>query len=204
MGRPRSFDTDAVLDAAVSHFWVHGYASTSIRDIAQGTGLNAPSIYNAFGNKRALFAAALERYMNQYVRSRIALHDARPCPVQAISGFFEAVIQRAVHDESRRGCFLINSALDIAPHDREAGVQVAAGLEEIRRFFARRLQDAKARGTMNTERDCDKAANLLLSALLGLRVLARANPNEEMLRDIASQALTGAGLRDDHPPSSTH
>jgi TetR/AcrR family transcriptional repressor of nem operon len=64
MARPREFDEIAVLEAAVDCFWKRGYEATSIRDLAASTGLSAPSLYNAFGDKRTLYAKALERYLD--------------------------------------------------------------------------------------------------------------------------------------------
>ena len=71
MARPRTFDGDKVLDAAIACFWSRGLEATSVRDLAEHMGIRGPSLYNAFGDKRALFARALERYATRTMRERI-------------------------------------------------------------------------------------------------------------------------------------
>ena len=72
MARPRAFQEDEVLDSAIECFWRRGLEATSVRDLAEHMGLNGPSLYNAFGDKRTLFARALERYATRTMRERIA------------------------------------------------------------------------------------------------------------------------------------
>lgn len=71
VARPRTFDGDKVLDAAIACFWSRGLEATSVRDLAEHMGIRGPSLYNAFGDKRALFARALERYATRTMRERI-------------------------------------------------------------------------------------------------------------------------------------
>ena len=119
MARPREFDEAAALEAAMECFWRRGYEATSLRDLAGNMGLTAPSLYNAFGGKQALFARALERYLDRTTRARIKRLENSLPPKQAVHRFFAEIIERSVSDRERRGCFLINSALEIAPHDGE-------------------------------------------------------------------------------------
>ena len=71
MARPREFDEEAVLDAAVQCFWARGYESTSVKDLMEATGLTAASLYNAYGDKRAMFRTALDRYIENSIGLRI-------------------------------------------------------------------------------------------------------------------------------------
>lgn len=71
MARPRTFDESMVLTAAVEAFWTHGYEGTSTRDLVKATGLNQPSLYNAFGDKRSLYRRSLDHYLECSVRERI-------------------------------------------------------------------------------------------------------------------------------------
>ena len=119
MARPREFDEAAVLDAAIEKFWQCGYEATSVRDLAEEMDIAGASLYNAFGDKRAVFTAALVRYCDQSPRARIKRLEATQPPRHAIREFIEEIIQRSLSDPERRGCLLINSALEIAPHDRE-------------------------------------------------------------------------------------
>jgi TetR/AcrR family transcriptional regulator, transcriptional repressor for nem operon len=189
MARPREFDEAIALDAAIACFWQRGYEATSVRDLADKMGLSAPSLYNAYGDKHALFVLALERYLDQSTRARIKrLEDSQP-PKQAIRRFIEEVIERSVNDRERRGCFLINSALEVAPHDKELGALIAERLAEIEAFFHRSIKAAQAAGTVPRDRVGKDLARLLLGVLLGIRVLARSKPERALLEGVARPAL---------------
>ena len=198
MARPRSFDEERALDAAIDCFWSRGLETTSVRDLADHMGIQGPSLYNAFGSKRALFARALERYATRNMRERIARLERRHPPRAAIRAFLQEVIDRSVSDPHRRGCLLVNSALEVAPHDKELRARIAAYLGEIVAFFRRSIQSAQAAGEVPQKLDCDDTAKLLLGVLLGIRVLARANPDRALLEGVARPALAlldGSGPR---------
>ena len=189
MARPREFDEATALEAAIECFWHRGYEATSVRDLADKMGISAPSLYNAYGDKHALFVQALERYLDHSTRARIKrLEDSLP-PKQAVRRFIAEIIERSVNDRERRGCFLINSALEVAPHDRELGDLIADRLAEIEAFFYRSIKAAQAEGEVPRERATKDVARLLLGVLLGIRVLARSKPERALLEGVARPAL---------------
>ena len=189
MARPREFDDAAALEAAIECFWRRGYKATSVRDLADKMGISAPSLYNAYGDKHALFAQALELYLDRSTRARIKrLEDSLP-PKQAIRRFIEEIIERSVNDRERRGCFLINSALEVAPHDKELGALIADRLGEIEAFFRRSIKAAQADGAVPRKRVAKDLARLLLGVLLGIRVLARSKPERALLEGVARPAF---------------
>ena len=125
MARPREFDEVTALEAAIECFWRRGYEATSVRDLAEKMGLSAPSLYNAYGDKQALYKRALEHYLDHAARALIKQLEGSLPPKQAVRRFIEEIIEHSVSDRERRGCFLINSALEVAPHDRELRAFVA-------------------------------------------------------------------------------
>lgn len=189
MARPRSFDEDAVLDAAIGSFWEHGYEATSVRDLTARMGLSGPSLYNAFGDKKALFSRALARYADCSMRSRMRELERAHEPAEAIRRFFASIIERSVADDDRRGCMIVNSALEVAPHDAELGLVIGRYLDEIRDFFLRNIRAAQRSGAVAPELDADEAASLLLGLLLGIRVLARSKPDRSLLQAAVRPAL---------------
>src|SRR4030088_380673 len=144
MGRLKAFDEDEVLDRAVDCFWQHGYEATSVRDLAERMGIGGASLYNAYGDKRALFITALARYADRSMRERIARLEKSGRPKEAIRAFLAEIIDRSLEDPDRKGCLLVNSALDVAPHDAAIGRVVADYLDELRAFFRRNLAAARA------------------------------------------------------------
>ena len=189
MARPRDFDEVTALEAAIDCFWQRGYEATSVRDLADKMGISAPSLYNTYGHKPALFVQALGRYLDHSTRARIKrLEDSLP-PKQAIRHFIEEIIERSVNDRERRGCFLINSALEVAPHDRELSALIADRLAEIEAFFHRSIKAAQGEGAVPRDRVAKDLARLLLGVLLGIRVLARSKPERALLGGVARPAL---------------
>lgn len=188
MARPIAFDEAAALDAAIECFWHQGYRASSVRDLASSMGICGTSLYNSFGNKRSLFIKALERYLDRSVRARIGRLQTLP-PKRAIHGFFDEIIERSLNDRARRGCLLINSALEIAPHDRKLGGEIAQRLTEIEGFFRDRIAAGRADGSIPKRVDADNVARLLLGVLLGIRVLARSRPERALLEGMARPAL---------------
>jgi TetR/AcrR family transcriptional repressor of nem operon len=189
MARPREFDEATALEAAIDCFWQRGYEATSVRDLVDKMGISGPSLYNAYGDKRALFAQALEHYVDHSARALIKQLETSLPPKQAVRRFIEEIIDRSVNDRERRGCFLINSALEVAPHDRQLGALIADRLAEIEAFFYRSIKAAQAKGAVPRNRAARDLARLLLSVLLGIRVLARSKPERALLQGVARPAL---------------
>jgi TetR/AcrR family transcriptional repressor of nem operon len=189
MPRPREFDEAVALDAAIECFWRRGYEATSLRDLTAAMGLTAPSLYNAFGDKEELFALALERYLDRNTRGRLRRLEETLAPKQAIAQFFTEIVEHSVGDRHRKGCFLVNSALEIAPHHAQCRAVIARQFQGIEGFFARCILAAQAEGTVPLHLDADDVAKLLLGVLLGVRVLARTNPSRSVLEGVVRPAL---------------
>lgn len=189
MARLKEFDEDRALDAAVDCFWSRGYESTSVRDLAREMGIGGASLYNAFGDKRTLFTRVLERYANRSTRERIARLEASHQPREAIRAFLAEVIERSLKDSDCKGCLLVNSALDVAPHDAGLGRVVTGYLEEIRAFFERNVEAANKAGETPRGTDANVLSIHLLGVLMGMRVLARTGARRRTLEAVVQPAL---------------
>jgi len=189
MGRLKAFDENEVLDRAIDCFWQHGYEATSVRDLADRMGIGGASLYNAYGDKRALFVAALARYAERSMRERIARLEKNGRPKEAIRAFLAEIIERSLADPDRKGCLLVNSALDVAPHDAEIGRVIAGCFGELRAFFRRNLEAARAAHQVPRQTDLDELAGHLLGVVLGVRVLARTGASRAQLDAVARPAL---------------
>ena len=189
MARFKAFDEDRALDAAVDCFWSRGYEATSVRDLADSMGIGGASLYNTYGDKRALFTRSLERYANRSMRERIARLEGDNRPKEAIEAFLAEIIDRSVGDPDRKGCLLVNSALDVAPHDAAIGKVVAGYLDEIRGFFRRNIESARKAGQVPRQLDPEAVSGHLLGVLLGIRVLARTGAKRKLLESVAQPAL---------------
>jgi TetR/AcrR family transcriptional repressor of nem operon len=193
MARPREFDESRALEAAMQCFWRRGYEATSLRDLTAAMGLTPPSLYNSFGDKQQLFERALARYLDRTTRDRLRRLEETLAPRQALERFFAEIIEHSVKDRQRKGCFLVNSALEIAPHDARCRAMITAQFAGIERFFRRCIAAGQADGTISRSVDLDDVAHLFLSVLLGIRVMARTNPHREVLEGLARPAMALLG-----------
>jgi TetR/AcrR family transcriptional repressor of nem operon len=184
MARPREFDETAVLDAAIQQFWLRGYEATSVRDLADEMGIAGASLYNAFGDKRALYERSLNRYLDQTFRERIRRLEHSLPPRDAIAAFLQEIIKRSLNDKQRLGCLLVNSALESAPLDGELQQIVAMFLNEVESFFLRCVTKGQRDETIPKTQSAEDLARLLLGVLLGIRVLARARPDRKLLEGL--------------------
>ncbi|CAD5200403.1 TetR/AcrR family transcriptional regulator [Pseudomonas sp. FEN] len=184
MARPREFDEAAALEAAIRCFWSRGYEATSVRDLALAMGITGASLYNAFGDKRALFALALDHYIKRGFCERSARLEQQLPPREAILTFFNEIIELSLSDPEHKGCFIVNAALEVAPHDPEFKAVLATVQEGMEGFFRRCISAGQAQGSINMSQPADDLARLCLGVLMGLRVLARSRPERELLEGL--------------------
>lgn len=188
MPRHEQFDTNDVLMRAMNLFWRQGYQATSMTDLAKVMGLGRASIYNEFGNKHGLFVRALRHYDKVWRENWLADLTKSSSPRQAILDVFEAAIDACLADGSRDGCLLINTALELSPHDPEVADIVTRAFTEMEAFFRTSVERGKALGEIRDTVAEERTASALLGLFIGLRVLVRSRPEEPLLRSIMQQA----------------
>ncbi len=184
----KQFNVDEALGKAMDAFWAHGYEATSMQDLVDCMGINRGSLYATFGDKHRLFVQALRRYDHLYRHEWVETLSQTRSPREAVLGAFEDAIAAVVEDGKRDGCLLVNTALELSPHDAEVGEIVSHGLAEMEDFFAGMISAGHATGEISAAVDATETARGLLSLFLGLRVLARSRPEPSVLRSVARQA----------------
>ena len=184
----KTFDVDAALGKAMEAFWRHGYEATSMQDLVDCMGVNRGSLYATFGDKRSLFIMALRRYDEHHRRDWTDRMAAAASGKAAILAAFDGVIAAVLDEGRREGCLLVNSALELSPHDAEIARIVARGLKEMERFFRQQIERGQAGGEIPAHIDPAETARALLALLAGLRVFARARPERTLLQSTARQA----------------
>lgn len=192
MGRPREFDEDEVLTAALETFLERGFEATSVQDLTQRTGLQKGSLYGAFGDKRQLFLTALARYQDRSLGEMRAALEAGDSPRAALERFLSAVVKRSC-DREARGCLCVNTTVELAPHDEEVSRSLAKHRERVEGLFG----DLVARGQEAGEfaaHLAPRATGRYLSALVtALAVLARSSPGRSRLEDVVRVGLSALG-----------
>ena len=184
MARPREFNEDTVLEAAMQLFWNNGYEATSMRDLADSTGMTTPSLYNAFGDKRAIYRLVLDRYVHVALETGLAIFGSDDPPLRALERYFDATIEEVIADGLHKGCFVVNTALEVAPHDQDFRDVVTKVFDEIEKSVRDCVAAGQRDGSILTSQSPADIARLALGIILGLRVLARTNPDRDLLTGV--------------------
>jgi len=187
-GRPRSFDLDKALDAAMQVFWRNGYEGASLSALTQAMGINRPSLYAAFGDKETLFRKALDRYDQgpaAYVRDALKQPTARAVTQHLLRGTADLFTD----PHHPLGCLMVQGALVCGDADdcirRELVSRRAAGEAAIRRRFKR----AKAEGDLPADSNPADLARYVVTISQGMAVQAASGARREELQRVVQTAM---------------
>lgn len=164
VGRPREFDEDTVLIAAMDAFWARGYEATSMADLCQCTGLHKGSLYQSFGDKHQLFMKALQHYIEVEFREVAAAAFQSESPLANIRAAVHQICDMAGHE---KGCMMVNSMVEMAPHDPEVKVLLRQTGEKRLRVMSEMIAKAQDHGEINRAGDPDMMARQLMLTLAG-------------------------------------
>ena len=189
-GRPRQYDPEQALAKAAETFWKGGYAGTSLDDLVAATGMNRPSLYAAFGDKRDLYIKTLERYQKRSRSKTLELLADSKSLREFLTRFYDGAldIYRAGGGEAR-GCYSISTApaqatVDPAVraflHDSIAGTDV---------FLADVIGQARDRGEIAATADPSALAQIATATLHTLAVRSRVGAPRKQLKALAATAI---------------
>ncbi|MHB1245086.1 MAG: TetR/AcrR family transcriptional regulator [Sulfuriferula sp.] len=184
----KSFNEDEAVGKAMKVFWEKGFEPASMANLIAGTGITRGSLYNAFGGKEQLFVKALLKYDKDNRRALLAELEAMDDPIRAIAALFDGIVAETVADPEKKGCFLVNTAAEIAIHGEEVNRIIRNGLRELEAFMRRSLEVAQVRKQIPASLDPEATAKGLMAMIVGIRVLGRGVFDEAALKEIAAQA----------------
>ena len=180
VGRPREFDEEQVLDAAMKAFWANGYESTSLADLVSVTGLHKGSLYQAFGDKHSLFIQTLNRYLQNMRHHKKQILDAAESPLAGIRAVLHGFIDMSKSDcDSPRGCMAVKMLTEMAPHDAEVNRIMEAHKENMRASMESRLVLAQSEGELDSGKSPKMITSLLMIFMDGLATQATGPMNIE-------------------------
>ena len=180
----RQFDEDVLLEVALKTFWQNGFTATSMIDIAESTGVQRGSLYNAYGDKEHLFLLAFERYAGRFLDfTRQALSD--PDPAIALTTLFTESIDKMTQGAPSRGCLTTKTAFELPL----AGKAIEARVKRLIKDFTTLIRDALSTPAARRRLSCepDVAADLAVTFTRGLAVMERAYRNPQHLKKMSKQ-----------------
>jgi TetR/AcrR family transcriptional regulator, copper-responsive repressor len=190
-GRPRAFEPETALTRAMDVFWQDGFAATSLDDLSAATGLNRPSLYGAFGDKRALYLQAYRQYRKRVNEEFAPLFQAR-APLRAkLRRILIAALELYLSgEEGPRGCFTVLTTSSDAVADPEVRALVAEAIDSTDRAFGRLFADARAAGELPAGADPRALARLASATIHTLSIRARARIPKAQILPVIDGAVT--------------
>lgn len=186
-GRPRAFDPDEALEAAMRLFWQKGYEGTSLTDLTEAMGINRPSLYAAFGNKEELFRKAFARYSEGPAACGGA---ARSLPTARAA--VEALLYGAVDTlacPEHPGCLSVVGALACGEESKAIQDDLCAARNAGLCAWRDRFAQAQAEGELPPEPTAEELARYVMTVLNGMTVQARSGATREELRRVVEIAM---------------
>ena len=165
VGRPREFDEDNVLEAAMDAFWNKGYEATSLADLCDCTGLHKGSLYQSFGDKHELFMRALHHYSDKEFREVMAVAFDSDSPLQNVRAVVHKVCESAM---DCKGCLVINSMVELSPHDDQVKATVNSFAEKRLRVMQEMIGKARDAGEIRDDLDPERLAKQLMVTMAGV------------------------------------
>lgn len=172
------------MESLMKVFWNKGYEATTVQDLVSASGLLKGSLYGAFGDKQAMYLAALKHYNRTRIHAQIEMLDGDGSVRQKITRLFDNVIDATKRDIFAGGCLLCNASLEKAASERPVKSEIKTTI--------RRLKVALVDALKRENVDEDKAASLaafIISAYFGTRILARAGSPAAMIGDTRDHCL---------------
>ena len=208
MPRKKQFAVDDVKQKAMLTFWDQGYRGTSLQDLVETMGINRASLYDTFGDKYALFIETLHNYNDTYAKPYFTRLRRTNSPRQAIIALFDEICDGTLKGEEQNGCFIINTALEMSPHDEKVSKIVNRTFAYVEKnFFRKMIEQGQASGEISQAVIPTTTSRTLLSLLIGLRVLSRNRPERALLnsfkKQVAELVPPGESVAFFHPFSHT-
>ncbi|OAX49204.1 TetR/AcrR family transcriptional regulator [Paenibacillus sp. AD87] len=190
MVRQREFDTDQALEAAMQIFWDKGFEATSLRDLTTAMGIQRPSLYAAFGDKKELFETALRRYTTLHaaqVRSRLQHTSSVK---EAFRALFEHIGAEGDVTDARHGCFCINTMVELAPHDLKFAVLTREHQMYLAAIFKETIERGQETGELSNDFDASALSKSLIVSMIGLTVMMKSEPDRSFVQQSIKVTLS--------------
>jgi TetR/AcrR family transcriptional repressor of nem operon len=190
VGRPREFDEEQVLDAAMKAFWANGYESTSLADLVSVTGLHKGSLYQAFGNKHSLFIQTLNRYLQNIRHHKNRILEQADTPLGGIRAVLHGFIDMPEADsDCPQGCMAVKSLVEMAPHDAEVQRIMDDHKDGMRTSLESRVTQAQANGELSKDKSPELTAALIMIFMDGLAAQATGPMSPEQAHELLDGQL---------------
>ena len=189
MARKKDFDEDELLGKAAELFWRKGYNGTSAQDLVDCLNINRSSLYNTYTDKRTLFKKSLSLYQTQQTGAMLSMLAKATDPEATVKQIFDGLIKESIEDHLLKGCFMVNTAVELAGQDKEIGDMVNNNNMSVENALAKLIEQGQQQGQFGTQKTARTLARFVFANITGIKVAARTGADEQTLRDIADVAI---------------
>ena len=181
VGRPREFDRDVALEAAMRLFWRQGYEATSVDDLLETTGIQRGSLYAAFGDKHSLYLEALRAYIDRTGGMFVEKLSGDP-PLAKLRGFMRHMATKAEESDGN-GCLLINALAERCPCDPEVREIYSQAMRDVEELFYAKLVAARDSGELISQETPRALARFMVTAFQGFLLLSKQQAPRAVIQD---------------------
>ncbi|MEP6805051.1 MAG: TetR/AcrR family transcriptional regulator [Flavobacterium sp.] len=189
MARTKEFNEDKALDKAIEIFWHKGYNGTSAQDLVTHLGLSRSSLYDTFGDKQKLFSQSLQRYQQNAQNQIVELFDTSNNIKDTLHDIFKQAVIESLEDSITKGCFMVNSSVELAMHDEEIAKIVKSNSQIMEGVFTKAVQKGQDSGQISKNLDARTLARFIFNNYSGIRVLARSGERDKQVYDDIVKAV---------------
>ena len=190
MARTKAFDPESALHDAMLLFWRQGYEATSVQELVDALGIGRGSLYATFGDKHALFLAALDRYSEQVFATLLPPLQSGGSARDALDQVFARVLDLATAPSHPPGCLMTNTLAELGLRDTDVAQRLLSNYRQLEDALVEVLHRGQERGEISERYAAPALARFLLTTMQGLRVLAKAKPDRALLEEAVVVALT--------------
>ncbi|KQT26157.1 TetR family transcriptional regulator [Chryseobacterium sp. Leaf405] len=189
MARTKEFDEERALDKAIEIFWHKGYNGTSAQDLVNHLAISRSSLYDTFGDKQKLFVKCLEKYQKQNQDAITELFRFSENIKDTLQAIFKQAVIESLEDRITKGCFMVNSSVELAMHDSEVAKIVQENTVTMINIFTDAIQKGQGLGQISKKSDAKVLARFIFNNYSGIRVLARSGEKDKQVYDDIVKAI---------------
>lgn len=188
MSRPREFDVDRALHQSMEVFWTKGFKSTSYEDLTRTTKVKKQSLYCVFKDKRDLFLKALALYRQQSIVMLEELASREVSPWKKLEAICDATLYQN-EETIRRGCLILNSALEFGYDDREVNREVTLMFDQVERILEKIIRDGQEQRLITARQSSKELAVYLNNVLSGAKAMEKSGASREKISAVLRTSL---------------
>lgn len=194
MGRPREFEMEEALDAAMAVFHERGYQGASMVDLVAATGLQKGSLYKAFEDKHDLFTKCLGRYLEQGRGEIECVLNSTASPKAGLRKWLDGVIVERNCSGNRVGCFAVNSVVELGVNDENVSRQLAGHFAHLRSILVRVIRKGQELGELRDDRSAEVLSDFVVTMSSGLAALSKGQISRTHGKQVVDFALASVSL----------